>query len=91
MRPGQREVIDSVMQGHDTGRYPDAALIARVMDALRAATDHDGAGPTLNELAERLSDTGRNKLTIALKMLSDTRHVSRRGGRALSCAIRSRT
>lgn len=64
------------------GRYPDASLIGRVADALRAATDHGGRGVTLNELAERLGDTGRNKLTIALKILSDTRQVSRhRDGR----------
>jgi ATP-dependent DNA helicase RecQ len=60
------------------GRYPDAALIVRVMDALREAADRGGPGLTLNELAERLADKGRNKLTVALKILSDTRQVSRR-------------
>jgi ATP-dependent DNA helicase RecQ len=32
---------------------------------------------TLDELSERLGDTGRNKLTVALKILTDTRQVKR--------------
>lgn len=59
------------------GRYPDAELIARVTDALRAAANDGGRGQTVNELAEQLGDTGRNKLTIALRILSDARQVSR--------------
>jgi ATP-dependent DNA helicase RecQ len=59
------------------GRYPDAALIARVKDAFRAFEGEDSRGVTLGELAERLGDIGRNKLTVALKILTDAGQVSR--------------
>jgi ATP-dependent DNA helicase RecQ len=63
------------------GRYPDTELIARVKDQLRAAAKDERHGLTVGELAEKLSDTGRNKLTVALKILTDARQVSRDNAR----------
>lgn len=69
------------------GRYPDESLIARVKDALRAASADEHGGMTITELAQRLADTGRNKLTIALKILMDARQVSRDGKRRYRAAF----
>ena len=63
------------------GRYPDTELIARVKDRLRAAGKEERHGLTVDELAEQLGDTGRNKLTVALKILTDARQVSRNSAR----------
>ncbi|MBC8747536.1 MULTISPECIES: RecQ family ATP-dependent DNA helicase [Paraburkholderia] len=59
------------------GRYPDAALLRRICDALAQHTKSPGPGVTARELLDAVPDVGRNKLTVALKMLTDSRHVSR--------------
>ena len=59
------------------GRYPDAALLRRILDTLAQRANTPGPGPTARELLDALPDVGRNKLAVALKMLTDSRHVSR--------------
>ncbi|APA89869.1 ATP-dependent DNA helicase (plasmid) [Paraburkholderia sprentiae WSM5005] len=59
------------------GRYPDAALLRRICDALAQRTESPGPGLTARELLDAVPDVGRNKLAVALKMLTDSRHVSR--------------
>lgn len=58
------------------GRYPDAALLRRICDALAQRTEA-GSGLSARELLDAVPDVGRNKLAVALKMLSDSRRVSR--------------
>ncbi|MCC8392272.1 ATP-dependent DNA helicase [Paraburkholderia sp. MMS20-SJTR3] len=60
-------------------RYPDAALLRRICDALaqHARTPGAGAGMSARELLDAVTEVGRNKLAVALKMLTDTRHVAR--------------
>ncbi|RZF26340.1 ATP-dependent DNA helicase RecQ [Paraburkholderia sp. UYCP14C] len=59
------------------GRYPDAALLRRIRDALAQCTKPLGAGVSARELLDVVPDVGRNKLAVALMMLTDARHVSR--------------
>ncbi|NUY31039.1 ATP-dependent DNA helicase RecQ [Paraburkholderia sp. JPY303] len=59
------------------GRYPDAALLRRICDTLAQRTKAPGAGVTARELLDAVPDVGRNKLAVALKMLTDSGHVSR--------------
>ncbi|MBB5447526.1 MULTISPECIES: ATP-dependent DNA helicase RecQ [unclassified Paraburkholderia] len=59
------------------GRYPDAALLRRICDALAQRTTSPGPGVSARELLDAVPDLGRNKLAVALKILTDSRHVSR--------------
>lgn len=59
------------------GRYPDAALLRRICDALAQHPQTPGAGLSASQLLEVVSGVGRNKLAVALKLLTDSRHVSR--------------
>ncbi|MGF6612640.1 ATP-dependent DNA helicase RecQ [Paraburkholderia sp. WSM4175] len=59
------------------GRYPDAALLRRICDALAQRTKSPGPGVSARELLDAVPDVGRNKLAVALKILTDSRHVSR--------------
>jgi ATP-dependent DNA helicase RecQ len=59
------------------GRYPDAALLRRICDALAQRARACGPAMSARELLDVVSDVGRNKLAVALKMLTDTRHVAR--------------
>ncbi|MDH6146949.1 MULTISPECIES: RecQ family ATP-dependent DNA helicase [Paraburkholderia] len=59
------------------GRYPDAALLRRICDALAQRTKLPGPGVSARELLDAVPDVGRNKLAVALKILTDSRHVSR--------------
>lgn len=70
---GDRRIQQFLM----AGRYPDAALIARVKDGFSALAGEDGRGVTVGELAERLGDIGRNKLVVALEILMDAGQVAR--------------
>jgi ATP-dependent DNA helicase RecQ len=59
------------------GRYPDAGLLRRICDALAQRPKSSGPGVSARELLDAVPDVGRNKLAVALKMLTDARHVSR--------------
>ncbi|HEY2020208.1 RecQ family ATP-dependent DNA helicase [Paraburkholderia sp.] len=59
------------------GRYPDAALLRRICDTLADRARTAAQGMTARELLDAVPDLGRNKLSVALKMLTDSRHVSR--------------
>ncbi|MGF6543829.1 RecQ family ATP-dependent DNA helicase [Paraburkholderia youngii] len=70
------------------GRYPDAALLRRICDALAQRAKAPGPGVTARELLDAVPDVGRNKLAVALKMLTDSGHVSR--GRLQGYRLRER-
>ncbi|PRF16961.1 RecQ family ATP-dependent DNA helicase [Burkholderia multivorans] len=71
------------------GKYPDAALVSQVFDAIAAATgdaQQEAASPSAGSartplsgkaLAEKLTDVPSGKLDVALAMLIDARIVQR--------------
>jgi ATP-dependent DNA helicase RecQ len=59
------------------GRYPDHALLRRICDALGQRTSASVPALSARELLVALPDVGRNKLAVALKMLTDSGHVAR--------------
>ncbi|MBP0594067.1 ATP-dependent DNA helicase RecQ [Paraburkholderia sp. LEh10] len=63
------------------GRYPDRDLVGRVHNALRQVRDASSTGVSAGDLAQLLSDVGRNKLQVVLKIMLDARLVIRNRAR----------
>ncbi|MDQ7978856.1 RecQ family ATP-dependent DNA helicase [Paraburkholderia sp. SARCC-3016] len=59
------------------GRYPDSALLRRICEALAPRASALQPALSARELLDSLPGVGRNKLAVALKILTDSRHVAR--------------